>query len=174
MEDKYDDTTAIISYAYVAFASSHSSIIDMSGYLVVESTCLVNLTTFRSDLTDFQPPFRLTRVGGVCVIVKGSGTIRVAICIGSRQTVFRLVHALHTHDLTSRSAHHIGHVLIVSLMLKHSGCEFLFPTNSDSGMLLFTTEMGMPVPYGNGLYLLPRTRTSAGLIPTNVDIPSGS
>jgi hypothetical protein len=39
----------------------------------------------------------------------------------------------------------------------------LFPTNSDGGMLLVTTGMGMLIPSGNGLYLLPRPHDRAGL-----------
>jgi hypothetical protein len=48
-------------------------------------------------------------------------------------------------------------------MQKHSGCEFSLPTNTDSGMLLVTTRMGMLIPSGNGLYLLPRSHACAGL-----------
>jgi hypothetical protein len=64
-------------------------------------------------------------------------------------------------------------MLSVSWMQKHSGCEFSFPTNSDSGMLLVTTCMGMLVPSENGLYLLPMTHDSAGLPSHKVDSRSG-
>jgi transposase InsO family protein len=54
-------------------------------------------------------------------------------------------------------------------MQKHSGCEFFFHTNTDSGMLLVTTGMGMPIPSGNGLYLLPRSHDCAGLSSHHVE-----
>jgi hypothetical protein len=54
-------------------------------------------------------------------------------------------------------------------MQKHSGCEFSFPTNTDSVMLLVTTRMGMLIPSGNGLYLLPRSHDCAGLPSHPVD-----
>jgi hypothetical protein len=54
-------------------------------------------------------------------------------------------------------------------MQKHSGCEFSFPTDSDSGMLLVTIGMGMLISSGNGLYLLPRSHDCAGLSSHNVD-----
>jgi hypothetical protein len=41
-------------------------------------------------------------------------------------------------------------------------------------VLLVTTRMGMLVPFGNGLYLLPRIHTSAGLPPAVLDSTSGS
>jgi hypothetical protein len=40
-------------------------------------------------------------------------------------------------------------------MQTHSGCEFIFPSNSDTGLLLVPTRMGVLEPSGNGLYLLP-------------------
>jgi hypothetical protein len=41
-------------------------------------------------------------------------------------------------------------------MQSHSGCEFLVPTKSDSGLLEVPTEtMGVLAPSGSGLYLLP-------------------
>jgi hypothetical protein len=58
-------------------------------------------------------------------------------------------------------------------MQKHSGCELSFPTKSDCGMLLVTTGIGLLVPSGNGLYLLPKTHGSAGLSSYNVDNRSG-
>jgi hypothetical protein len=55
-------------------------------------------------------------------------------------------------------------------MQKHSRCEFSFPTDTDSGMLLVTTRMGMLIPPGNILYrLLPRSHDSAGLLSRLVD-----
>jgi hypothetical protein len=103
----------------------------------------------------------------------GSSTIRVPICFVCGQTALRHVHALYTLDLSSRSAPKISRLLNVSWMQKHSGCEFSFPTNSDFGMLLVTTRMGMLVRSGNGLYLLPRTHDSAGLSSHHIDSRSG-
>jgi hypothetical protein len=40
-------------------------------------------------------------------------------------------------------------------MQTHNGCEFIFPFDSDTGMLVFPTRMGVLEPSGNGLYLLP-------------------
>jgi hypothetical protein len=37
----------------------------------------------------------------------------------------------------------------------HSGCEYLFPTDSDTGLLVVPTGMDVLEPSGNGLYLLP-------------------
>jgi hypothetical protein len=54
-------------------------------------------------------------------------------------------------------------------MQKHSRCEISSPTNSDSGMLLVTTGMGMLIPSGNGQYLLPRSHDCAGLPSRPVD-----
>jgi hypothetical protein len=51
--------------------------------------------------------------------------------------------------------HIIGRLLIVSLMQTHSGCEFIFPFDSDTGVLVVPTGMGVLEPSGNGLYLLP-------------------
>jgi hypothetical protein len=80
---------------------------------------------------------------------------------------------MYTRDLSSRSAQKVSRLLSVSWMQKHSEFEFSFPTNSDCGMLLVTTGMGMLVPSGNGLYLLPRTRDSAGISSNHVDSRSG-
>jgi hypothetical protein len=84
---------------------------------LVDSACSINLTTFWSDFTDFQTPSRPSKVGGVGVTLKDSGTACVPICLVSCQTVFRLVHALYAHGLTSRSAHlgwHIGRLGVYS------------------------------------------------------------
>jgi hypothetical protein len=40
-------------------------------------------------------------------------------------------------------------------MQSHSGCEFLFPRDSDTGLLVVPTEMSVLEPSGNGLCLLP-------------------
>jgi hypothetical protein len=98
-----------------------------------------------------------------------SGNVRIPICLVSGQTVFRRVHVLYTHVLSSRSAQNISRLLSVSWMQKHSGCEFSFPTNTNSGMMLVTTGMGMLTPSGNGLYLLPRSHDCAGLLSRPID-----
>jgi hypothetical protein len=139
MEDEFDDTAVSVFFALVAFTSFTTFHFDLCDYWVADSPCSVNLTTFWSEFIAFQPPSQLIIVGGVGVNVKGNGNVRVPICLVSVQTVFRLGHALYTHDLTSRSAQHIGRMLNASLMQKHSGCEFLFPTDYDAGMLLVTT-----------------------------------
>jgi hypothetical protein len=169
MHDEYDDTEDGTSLAFAAFASSASSVADLSDYWVVDSACSVNLTAFRSDFSEFHPSSRRSIVGGVGVTVQGSGTVRIPICLVSGQTVFRRVHALYTPYLSSRSAQHISRVLSVSWMQKHSGCEFSFPTNTDYGMLLVTAGMGMLIPSGNGLYLLPRSHDCAGLPSRQLD-----
>jgi hypothetical protein len=142
----------------------------MSEYWVVDSACSVNLTAFWSDFAEFHPSSRRSTVGGVGVTLQGgSGTVRIPICLVSGHTVFRRVHALYTPDLSSWSAQHISRLLSVSWMQKHSSCEFSFPTNSDSGMLLVTTGMGMLIPFGNGLYLLPRSHDRAGVPSRQID-----
>jgi hypothetical protein len=40
-------------------------------------------------------------------------------------------------------------------MQTHSGCEFIFPSDSGTGMLVVPTGMGVLEPSGNGRYLLP-------------------
>jgi hypothetical protein len=139
MHDEYDDREVNTSFASVAFASSASYVAHMSDYWVVDSACSVNLTAFRSDFSEFHPSSRRSTVGGVGVTVQGSGTVRISICLVSGRTVFRRVHAFYTPDLSSGSAQHISRLLSVSWMQKHSGCEFSFPTNTNSGMLLVTT-----------------------------------
>jgi hypothetical protein len=139
MEDEYDDTAVSVSFTSVALTPHASSVTDLSDSWVVDSECFVNLTAFRSHFSEFNPSSRHSTVGGVGVYVLGSCTIRVPICLVSGQTVFRQVRALYTPNLSSRSAHRISRLLSVAWMKKHSGCEFSFPTNFDSGMLLVTT-----------------------------------
>jgi hypothetical protein len=50
---------------------------DLIDYWVVECACSVNLTTFQSDFHDFQPPSRVSALGGVGVHVKGNIIVRV-------------------------------------------------------------------------------------------------
>jgi hypothetical protein len=139
MQDEYDGTEVGTSFASVAFASATAHVADLSDYWVVDSACSVNLTSFQSDFPEFHSSSRRSTVGGVGVTVQGSRTVRIPICLISGRTVFRRVHALYTPDLSSRYAQRISRLLSVSWMQKHSGCEFSFPTNTDSGMLLVTT-----------------------------------
>jgi hypothetical protein len=67
--------------------------------------------------------------------------------------IHRTFHALYTPDLSSRSAHRIGRPLSGSWIQSHSGCEFLFPTDYDIGLLVLPTRMGVLEPSGNGLLL---------------------
>jgi hypothetical protein len=70
--------------------------------------------------------------------------------------IHRTVHALYTHDMSSRSAQRIGRLISVSEMQTHSGCELIFPSDSDTSMLVVPTRMGVVLkPSENGLYLLP-------------------
>jgi hypothetical protein len=65
MEDEYNENAVNVSFNYVAFTSSASTIDDMSDYMVVDTACSVNLTTYRSNFSDFHPSSRLSTVGGV-------------------------------------------------------------------------------------------------------------
>jgi hypothetical protein len=87
MEDEYDDTAVSVYFTSVAFTSRASSF--MSDYLVVDSACSVNMIAFRSDFFEFNPSSRHSTVVGVGVSVKGSGLVRVPICLVSGQTVVR-------------------------------------------------------------------------------------
>jgi hypothetical protein len=40
-------------------------------------------------------------------------------------------------------------------MQSHSGCEFIFPTDFDTSLLVVPIGMGVLEPSGNGLYLMP-------------------
>jgi hypothetical protein len=40
-------------------------------------------------------------------------------------------------------------------MQSHNGCEFILPTDFDTGLLVVPIGMGVLEPSGNGLYLLP-------------------
>jgi hypothetical protein len=60
-------------------------------------------------------------------------------------------------------------------MQTHSGCEFIFPFDSDTGVLVVPTRMGVLKPSGNGLYLLPHQRelpSSPSATPVNDPSPS--
>jgi hypothetical protein len=139
----------------VAFSSSLTSCRNLSQFWVVDSDCSINLTAFRDDFVKFTPPSAPSRMGGVGVDVKGIGSVRIHVRLASGHLIHRTVYALYTPDLSSRSAQRIGRLLSVNSMQTHSGCEFIFPTNSDTGQLLVPTCMGVLEPSGNGLYLLP-------------------
>jgi hypothetical protein len=62
--------------------------------------------------------------------VLGSGNVRLAIPLASRQIIHRTIYALYTPDLSSRSARRIGRLLRVSWMHSYCGCKFLFPIGS--------------------------------------------
>jgi hypothetical protein len=80
----------------------------------------------------------------------------------------RTICALYAHDLTSRSARRIGHILSANWMQTHSsGCEFLCPTDFGIGMLMVPTGMGVLTPAGNGLYLPSHKQTPKGRTPAN-------
>jgi hypothetical protein len=123
-DDEYNDTAVTFSFTSVAFTSSASSVADLSDYWVVDFACFVDLTALRFDFSGIQPTSRHSTVGGVGVFVMGSGTARIPVGLVYGHTMFRRVHALYTHDLSSRSAHEISRRLTVSWMQKHSECEF--------------------------------------------------
>jgi hypothetical protein len=60
-------------------------------------------------------------------------------------------------------------------MQTHSGCEFIFPFDSDIDLLAVLTGMGVLEPSGNGLYLLPHQQelpSSPSATPVNDPSPS--
>jgi hypothetical protein len=140
----------------MAFSSSLAPGRNLSQFWVVDSACSINLTALRNDFVKFTPPSAPSRVGGVGVDVKGIGSVRISVILAFGQLIHRTVYALYTPDLSSRSARRIGRLISVSWMQTHSGCEFIFPSNSGIGMLLVPTCMGVLEPSGNGLHLLPR------------------
>jgi hypothetical protein len=103
--DELDDIEVTAPFTSVAFSSSIAPGRDLSHFLVFDYACSINLTAFRSDFVTFDPPSTSSRVRGVGVDVKGSGTVRISIPLAFGQTNCR-VHALYTPDLSSlRSAH---------------------------------------------------------------------
>jgi hypothetical protein len=153
--DGCDDNEVSVPLGSVAFSSSLTPGRNLSQLWVVDSACSINLTAFRDDFVEFTPPSAPSRVGGVGVDVKGSGSVRISVRLASGKLFHRTVYALDTPDLSSRSAQRIGRLLCVSCMQTHSGCEFIFPSNSYIDLLLVPTCMVVLEPPGNGLYLLP-------------------
>jgi hypothetical protein len=100
-------------------------------------------------------------VGGVGVDVKGSGYVRIFVRLVSGPLIHRTLYALYTHDMSSRCAQRIGRLLDVSWVQSHSGCEFVFPTDSETCLLVVPTCVGVLEPSGNGLYLLPHQQKLA-------------
>jgi hypothetical protein len=138
--DGYDDTELSVPFSYVAFSSSLAHGRDLSQFWVVDSTCSINLTAFRSDFVTFAPPCAHSRVGGVALDIKGSGSVRLSIRLAYGRAIYRTIHALYTPDLSPRSAKkHNGRLLNVSWMQSHSGCEFIFPTDSDIDLFMVPT-----------------------------------
>jgi hypothetical protein len=137
-----------------SFSSSLTPGRDLSQFGVVDSVRLINLTAFRSDFVTFEPPSGSSRVSGVGVDVHGRGTVGIAIPLVSGQIVRRTVHALYTLYRSYRSTQRIGRLLSVTWMQSHNGCDFVFPTDYDLGLLLVLTRMGVLKPSENGLYML--------------------
>jgi hypothetical protein len=152
--DEYDDTEVGTTFCSTAFSTSAPPGRDLSDFWVVDSACSINLTAFRSDFVSFDPPSGTIRVGGVGVDVLGSGSVKINIPLVCGQVLRRTAHALYTLDMAARSAQHNGRLLSVSRMRSHTGCEFLFPTDTDVGLLPVPTRMGVLKPSGSGLYLL--------------------
>jgi hypothetical protein len=125
--DVYDDIEVGVPFSSVAFSSSLTHGRNLSQFWVVDSACSINITAFKGDFVRFTPPSAPSRVGGVGVYVKGSGSARISARLASGRLIHRTIHALYTHDLSSRSAQRIGRLFSVSWMQTHSGCEFIFP-----------------------------------------------
>jgi hypothetical protein len=102
--DEYDDTEESVFFTFVAFSSSPALGCDLSQLWVADSACSINLIALRHDFVTFDPSSTPSRVGGVGVDVKGSGTVRLSILLASCQIIHRTYHALCTYDLSSRYA----------------------------------------------------------------------
>jgi hypothetical protein len=128
---------------------------------------LEQITSFRDDFITFDPRSVTSRVGGVGADVQGSGTVKITLPMVYGHFIRRKVYALNTLDVPPRSAQPIGRLHIVSWMQTHNGCEIIFPTYYDVGMLMVPRGMGVLRPSGNGLFMLthehalkPRTPTA--------------
>jgi hypothetical protein len=137
--DEYEDTEVSVPFSYIAFSSSLGPSRDVSQFWVVDCARSINLTAFRSDFVTFAPPSAPSRVGGVGVDVKGSGSVRTFIRLASGHAVPRTIHATYTPDLSSRYAQRIGRPLSASWMQSHSGCEIVFLANFGTGLLVVPT-----------------------------------
>jgi hypothetical protein len=142
-KDEYNDTEVSVPFRSVAFSSSLTPGRDLSQFWVIDSPCSINLTAFRGDYTTFAPPSAPSRMGGVGVDVEGSGSMRISVLMASGKLIHRGAHALYTPDMSSCSAQHTSRLLSVSWMQSHSGCEFLFPTDSHIGLLGVPKVMGV-------------------------------
>jgi hypothetical protein len=80
--DEYDDTEVSVPFSSVAFSSSLTPGRNLSQLWVVDSACSINLTAFKSDFVRLTPPSTPSRVGGVGVDVKGSGSERISVKFG--------------------------------------------------------------------------------------------
>jgi hypothetical protein len=106
---------------------------DILQFWAVDSGCSSHLTAFRHGFVSLGPTSGSTHVGGVAVNVMGIGQIRLAI------PIHRTIHGLYSSELPSPSTQHIGRLLGVSWMQSHIGCDFLFPTNYNVGLVLGST-----------------------------------
>jgi hypothetical protein len=138
-DGEYDDTEVSVPFSSIAFSSSVAHGRDLSRFSVINSACSKNLTAFRSDFGTFDPPSITSRVGGVRLDLKSSGTVRIIILLVSGMSFRRIVHALCTLDLSSRSAQRIGRLRNVNWMQTHAGCKFVFPTDCGTGPLTVPT-----------------------------------
>jgi hypothetical protein len=173
--DEYDDTEASVPFNSVAFSSSLTPARNLSHHWVVDSACSINLTAFKDDFVRFASHSAPSRVLGVGVDVKGSGSVRISVKLASGLLAHRTVHALYTLDLSSRPARRIGRLLSVSWMQTHSACESIFVSECDTGLLVVHTGMGVLEPSGNGLYLLPhQSKLPLGTSAMTMNDPSPS
>jgi hypothetical protein len=77
--DDYDDDEVSVPFSSVAFSSSLAPSRNLSQLWVVDSASSINITAFRDDFVKFTPPSAPSRVGGVGVDVKGSGSMRISV-----------------------------------------------------------------------------------------------
>jgi hypothetical protein len=106
--DEYNDTKVSVPFSSVAFSSSLTPGRNLSHFWVVDSACSINLTAFPGDFAQFTPPSAPSRVGGVGVDVKGSGSVRNSVRLACGQLIHRTIHAMYTFDMSSRPAQRIG------------------------------------------------------------------
>jgi hypothetical protein len=118
-KDDFDANEVSVLFTFVAFSSSIAPGRDLYHVCVVDSACSMNFTAFRHDFVTFDQSETPSRVGGVCVDAKGSGTIRLTILLASCEIIHRTVHALYT--MTSPLA--LPNVLVACSVL--AGCSRL-------------------------------------------------